>query len=78
MPLVSNKTLLICSKFVDAFVDSFLSQQNDLGFSIDSEEAVKKRLAMHLIIIIIFIISIFYRRWPIQLSWFSRGRLFTK
>ena len=50
---------MICSKFVDAFVDSFLSQQNDLGFSIDSEEAVKKRLAMHLIIIIIFIISIF-------------------
>ena len=29
-------------------------------------------------IIIIIIISILYRRWPIQLSWFARGRLFTK
>ena len=27
---------------------------------------------------IIIIISIFYRWWSIQLSWFARGRLFTK
>ena len=35
-------------------------------------------ISLAIIIIIIIIISIFYRRWPIQLSWFARGLLFTK